>query len=181
MTNSLLNLNLSRGHSFEEICRLLKQHLNLDSLTHLEPLAGEPLGHIDMFVTVAAPNVVVVGQYDPAVDATNARILDENVSSLSKLTTQQGSMQVVRIPMPSHADGRWRTYTNVIYANGVLLVPQYPDFCPDLDAQAIEIFKKVLPGWKVVGVDSSKLITKNGALHCVSLNIPMLPDMAENF
>ncbi len=49
-------------------------------------------------------------------------------------------MQVVRIPMPSHKDGNWRTYTNVIYANGVVLVPQYPDADAELDRVALTSF-----------------------------------------
>ena len=42
--------------------------------------------------------------------------------------------------MPPHDDGRWRTYTNVVYANGTLLVPTYPGFCPELDAEALAVY-----------------------------------------
>jgi agmatine/peptidylarginine deiminase len=62
----------------------------------------------------------------------------------------------------------------VIYANGVVLVPQYPDTDPELDKVALQVFRDVLPDWKVVGIDCSKLITKRGALHCISRNVPSL-------
>jgi agmatine/peptidylarginine deiminase len=79
------------------------------------------------------------------------------------------------MPMPSRRDGLWRTYTNVIYANGMVLVPQYPDYCPDLDARALEVYRKLLPDWQVVGIDASSIIQKRGSLHCISLNVPFLP------
>jgi agmatine/peptidylarginine deiminase len=85
-------------------------------------------------------------------------------------------MQIVRIPMPSHRDGNWRTYTNVIYANGVVLVPQYPDSDPALDKVSLNVFREALPDWTVVGIDCSKLITKRGALHCIARNVPNLGD-----
>jgi agmatine deiminase len=88
--------------------------------------------------------------------------------------TRQGPIDVVRIPMPSHSDGNWRSYTNVIYANGVVLVPQYPDTNPDLDKFALNVFREAMPDWKIIGIDCSKLIAKRGALHCVSRNIPSL-------
>ena len=71
-------------------------------------------------------------------------------------------MEVIRIPMPSHKDGNWRTYTSVICANGVVLVPQYPDSDAELDKVALKVFRDALPKWKVVGVDCSKLIAKRG-------------------
>jgi agmatine/peptidylarginine deiminase len=35
-----------------------------------------------------------------------------------------------------------------------VLVPQYPDICPELDKQALEIYRQALPEWKIVGIKS---------------------------
>ena len=35
---------------------------------------------------------------------------------------------------------------------------------------------RLLPDWKVVGIDCSKLIVKRGALHCISRQVPSLDE-----
>ncbi|MCS7304679.1 MAG: agmatine deiminase family protein [Thermoguttaceae bacterium] len=152
--------------------QLLSQHLGIDSLVILEPLAGEPTGHVDMFACFTGPDTVVVGQYDPREDPVNAAILDRNASVLAGCRTSAGPLRVVRIPMPPHRDGIWRTYTNVIFANHCLLVPTYPTMDPAGSRRALELYRRILPGWKVIGVDTSRLITIGGGLRCVSLGIP---------
>lgn len=173
-TTDLVRMNEPRNYAVEQIGGLLRQHFNFNKWTLVRPLAGEPLGHADMFMTFVAANVVVVGQYTPEQDAENAMILDENAATLAAITTPEGPLRVVRIPMPGHDQDRWRTYTNVIFANGTLLVPQYPDFSPELDRRALEIYRQLLPNWHVVGINAATLIAKRGALHCVSRAIPLL-------
>lgn len=164
-----------RGYTPEQVWALLQQHGGFTDWFPLPSLSGEPTGHIDMFATVVAPLTVVIGQYDPAVDAENAKWLDWSAQQLSTRTTSRGPVTVARIPMPPHDDGVWRTYTNVVFANGVLLVPSYPDVSPELDATAREVFARLLPDWRVVSVDCSTLIRRNGALHCVTMGLPDLP------
>ena len=100
--------------------------------------------------------------------------IDEAAQTLSQVKVDDVPVTVERIQMPPRRDGKWRTYTNVIYANGVLLVPQYPDYSPELDAKALEVYRKVLPDWKVVGVNASTLIEKRGSLHCLSHMLPVM-------
>jgi agmatine/peptidylarginine deiminase len=164
-----------RGYTPEQVWALLQQHGGFTDWFPLPSLSGEPTGHIDMFATVVAPLTVVVGRYDPAVDAENAKWLDWCAKQLASRPTSRGPVTVTRIPMPPHDDGIWRTYTNVVFANGVLLVPAYPDVCPELDAQAREVFARLLPSWRVVSVDCSSLIRRDGALHCVTMGLPVLP------
>ncbi|HEV2972760.1 MAG TPA: agmatine deiminase family protein [Pirellulales bacterium] len=168
--------NEARGYNAERIGQLLHDYFHFDRWVHLKPLEDEPTGHTDMFLTVCAVNKVIVGLYRSDEDAVNAPILDENSSALKGEPTKNGPMDVIRIPMPSHKDGNWRSYTNVIYANGVVLVPQYPDTDPDLDKVALNVFHEALPDWKMVGIDCSKLIAKRGALHCISRQVPSLGD-----
>jgi agmatine/peptidylarginine deiminase len=105
----------------------------------------------------------------------NAQILDGDAALLSAETTSSGPLEVVRIPMPSHADGIWRSYTSVIYVNGVVLVPQYPDQDAKLDKVALNVYRHAMPGWKPVGIDCSKIIAHSGGLHRISKAIPQLP------
>jgi agmatine/peptidylarginine deiminase len=76
--------------------------------------------------------------------------------------------------MPGHEDGAWRSYTNVIFAGDTLLVPAYPDASPEMDREALDVYRKLLPERRVVPIDASSLIRKNGSLHCISINVPKL-------
>jgi agmatine/peptidylarginine deiminase len=168
-----MQLNASRGYDEKRIGALLHDHFHFQRWIRLNPLDGEPTGHADMFFTMYAPNKCFVGVYRPEQDGANARILDENAGILKGEETTAGPMEVARLPMPSHADGNWRSYANVIYANGVVLVPQYPSTDRDLDKIALQLFRDALPDWKVVGIDCDTLIKKRGALHCISRQLPL--------
>lgn len=52
---------------------------------------------------------------------------------------------------------------------------QFPNTCPDLDREALEVYRRVFPDRRIVGIDVSKIIGKRGGLHCLSLSIPRLP------
>jgi len=146
--------------------------LGFENLLLVRPLEDESTGHVDMFCTFLEPDLVVVGRYDPAVDFLNAPALDQAAEDLQKVETLIGPMRVERMPMPDHDDGTWRTYTNIVFANGVVLVPIYPDYCPDLDEEALAIYRRLLPDRKIVGVDASGLIRMNGALRCITMSLP---------
>ncbi len=173
-TVRLLTRNQARGYDAEHVGALLHDHFGFERWVRLQELDGEPTGHADMFVTFCAMNKAIVGLFRADDDPANAQILDDNAGILKGQETHKGPLEVVRIPMPSHRDGNWRSYTNVIYANGVVLVPQYPDIDPALDKIALDVYREAMPDWKVIGIDCSKLITKRGALHCISRNIPSL-------
>ncbi len=175
-TTKLAVKNGERGYDGQRIGELLAEHFHFNRWVRVKPLEDEPTGHADMFLTLAATNKAIVGYYSAKDDPVNAPILDENATVLQGEATKAGPMQVIRVPMPSHKDGNWRTYTNVIYANGVVLVPQYPDTDPELDKVALSVFQETLPDWKVVGIDCSRLITKRSALHCISRQVPSLDE-----
>jgi hypothetical protein len=59
-----------------------------------------------------------------------------------------------------------------VFANGTLLVPLYPETDGHLDRIAMEIYSQLLPGWEIVGIDVSSFTHLNGALHCLTCNIP---------
>ena len=115
---------------------------------------------------------IVVGRFEPSVDPENQAQLDRVAKEMAVLQTLEGPLRVERIPMPDHDDGVWRTYTNIVFANDVQLVPVYPDYCPDLDQAALATYHRLLPDMRVVGIDCSRLIKMNGALRCITMNVP---------
>lgn len=152
--------------------RSLQLQTGATQVAILEPLIGEATGHVDMFVAFTSPSTVVVGQYSLEDDPANASILDHNAAVLGSMKAAGRPLRVVRIPMGRNDDGQFRSYTNCIFANGVLLMPSYTGDAPQRQRQCQAQFRRLLPGWQVVLVDASDLIAEGGALHCISLNLP---------
>ncbi|HWN67254.1 MAG TPA: agmatine deiminase family protein, partial [Haliangium sp.] len=133
------------------------------------PLHGEPTGHVDMFATVTGPGQVIVGRYDPGVDPENAVRLDRTAIIL-----RRAGFRVRRLPMPSHGDGVFRSYTNSLAINGVVVVPVYPEAAEGED-EAFAVFRAAYPGRRIVPVVASDIITLYGAVHCTTLTIAASP------
>ncbi|MCK9996169.1 MAG: agmatine deiminase family protein [Candidatus Krumholzibacteria bacterium] len=146
--------------------------LGFEQLYLAPPLVGELTGHVDMFCAILKTDLVLVSRFEPSVDPENETQLDRIAAEMAVLQTREGPLRVERIPMPDHDDGFWRTYTNIVFANDVLLVPVYPDYCPDLDKVALATYRRLLPDMRVVGIDCSRLIKMNGALRCITMNVP---------
>lgn len=103
----------------------------------------------------------------PPSDPTGAAILDRNPALLAKVRLDTGPQRVVRVPMPSHEDGVWRTHTNGIFVNRLYLMPTYAGSDPSGQAAALKTFQRLLPGWDVVGLGVGPLIKEGGALRCI--------------
>lgn len=164
--------NIHLGLTDDELEKKVATRIGAKQLVVLEPLLGESTGHIDMFATFTDSRTVVIGEYSMEDDPENAAILDRNAARLAALNLPDGPLNVVRIPMGSKIDGVFRTYTNCIFANGVLVVPSYSELPDGSLQEAKDCFGRLLPGWRIVHQDCSELILTGGALHCVSLNIP---------
>ncbi len=152
---------------------LFEEHYGFSQVAMLEPLIGYRTLHVDMFATFVGHDSVVVAACDPRVDPASAGVLDRNAQRLGQIRTRGRTLKVTRIPMPAYMPGRCRTYTNVIYANGLLLVPHYPDVDPEIEREVLAAYRALLPDWKIQPVDCDALITGGGALRCCSAHVPM--------
>ena len=176
-STSLIDQNKARGHDLQAIGRLLNGHFGFEKWSYVLPIIGETTGHLDLFLTVGGPSTVLLASYDPDEDRDNAERMDANADVLAGIVTGDGRpLEIIRVRQPAARDGCWRSYTNVIFANGVVIVPQFPDFSPELDREALANYRRAFPDRRVVGIDSSRIVTKRGGLHCLSLSIPSLPE-----
>jgi agmatine deiminase len=176
-STTLVDQNRGRGHDLQAVGRLLNRGFGFTKWSYVQPIIGETTGHVDLFLTIGDPNKVFLAAYDAAEDRENADRMDANARVLSEVVAADGrNLEIIRIRQPSARDGSWRSYTNVIYANGVVIVPQFPDFSPELDLEALETYRREFPERRVVGIDSSKIVSKRGGLHCLSLSIPRMPE-----
>lgn len=166
----------NQGLGLHDIGLILKRHFGFQQWCYLPPIVGESTGHVDMFLSIGGPSTVLLASYDPHEDRENAERMDANAGTLAETVAVDGRpLEIIRVPQPASRDGSWRSYTNVIYANGVVLVPQFPDFSSELDEKALAIYRKAFPDRRVVGIDASRLITKRGGLHCLSRSLHRLP------
>ena len=171
-STALLADNASRGYGRADVQRVLADCTGCRRAEFLDPLRGERTRHVDMFVCFLATDLAVVARCDPALDAVNARRLDAAAAKLTGLRTSRGPMRIHRVPMPPRRYGRWRTYTNVLFVGRKLLVPTYSHVAPALQRQALDIYRRLLPGRTVVAINADTLAAANGSLHCIALNLP---------
>ena len=78
--------------------------------------------------------------------------------------------EVVRIPQPPFTYGGPAgtinyTYTNSQILNDKVLVPIYGF---ESDAEALQLYADLMPGYEIIGIDSSFIIQYWGAIHCVA-------------
>ena len=175
-TTALADVNRLSGRPYDaaRVNALLEEWYGFSQQVALEPLLGHRTLHVDMFATFVRPDVVLVGACDPRTDAASAAVLDRNAAVLSAVRTRDVPLKVHRLPMPPYSGGFCRTYTNVIYANGRLLVPHYPDVDPALEREVMGTYARLLPGWDLKQIDCTDLIRHGGALRCLSAPVPWL-------
>jgi len=173
----------SRAHQFHnlpllpyQVDEILWDYFDCQKTIWLEPMDGEGTGHHDMFSKMLTPTTWIMGEYTAAQDPVNATILNNNAALLASETTAGGQpINVVRIPMPNQGTSAWgtvwRTYTNSIIVNNVVIVPTYANESSH-EAAALAAYQSVLPGHTIVGVDSDGIIPEGGAVHCVTRTRP---------
>jgi len=167
----LLESNRQAGYSESHVTDTIKRLFGATQVLYLEPLHDEPTGHVDWFAAFTSTDTVVIGDYRNA-DPLNARLLDQHAERLAAVMTANGPLKVVRVPMPSRGEQYFGgTYTNVVFANGVLLVPSYAEVASALEREAFEVFRQLLPDWRVVGIECTKLVARHGALRCAVANL----------
>jgi agmatine/peptidylarginine deiminase len=170
-SSKFLEQNTGRGLGPGQLIDRLQNELGARQTIVLEPLDGEPTGHVDMFAAFLDANTVVLGQYDRRLDDVNAEILDRNARRLEKVSTAGGRLRVIRIPMPPHRENEWPTYTNMVFADGVVLVPVYAGIDPQGRAAALSTLRRLMPDRRIISIDCRDLIRLGGALHCITMNV----------
>ena len=171
LSQSIIDRNLRLGFTRDEIHETLKRLWSVKTIVEIKPLLGESTNHIDWLTTFPRPDVVVVGEYGSD-DLTNQAVLDSTADRLSGLSTRSGRLKVVRIPMPPRADDFYGgTYTNVLYANGLLIVPSWQNSSKLIEDRVRQTYQELLPGWDIQLIDSTSLGRRGGAIHCLSKTV----------
>jgi agmatine/peptidylarginine deiminase len=170
--SSELIVDENPGHTEQEVRNILRDFMGIDEYVLMETLPYDGIHHIDMHMKLLDEETLLVGQYPDGV-ADGPQIEANLQYVLNNYQTVFGTpFKVVRIPMPPDAygyypnyGGDYRTYTNSLIFNKLVLVPIYGAASDD---EALQIYEDAMPGYEVIGIDCNSTIGYSGAIHCIT-------------
>jgi agmatine deiminase len=132
-------------------------------------------GHVDNIARFVAPGKVMCmhayGEDDP-----NRDVLDRIAADLAAMTDAVGrKLEVIRVPSPglvTDDDGEAipASHMNFIIGNASVVVPHYGTPSADAALRAIAV---AFPGRRVVGINSTAILTGGGSFHCITQQEPV--------
>lgn len=166
------------GHDMPTLDGLFADFFGCDRMVWLEPIPGEPTGHVDVFTVLVDRDLALVGAFEPEARPAEAAAMDRDAALL-----EAAGFAVERIPMPEprdldgDGDVDFPTHLNGVHLRTDLghryLVPVYADV-PDVEEAALAAITAAMSGVEVVPVDATSLVRGGGALHCVTRPVPSL-------
>ena len=143
-------------------------------------LINDGTGHIDMFVKLINDTTIIVGEYEnqSAGFSGNYDICNQVANQLANETNGAGRpFNIVRMPMPPYNNGITYTYINSLIVNNKVLVPIY-GFSTEFanDDSVLVLYETIMPGVEAIGFDCNQIIPANGAIHCIAMKVPALPE-----
>ncbi len=161
-----------------ELERVLKNHLGARKVVWLShgSLAGDDTdGHIDLLARFCPERVLVHVLCDD--------VRDDHFEELAAMKEELASVKnakgerfhLVPLPMPRpkfDSEGRRlpASYANFVIINQAVLVPTYRD---PADSVALSTLADLFPDREVIGIDCLEPIGQGGALHCVTMPLPL--------
>lgn len=171
---SKLILNENPSKTPAQIDTIMKKYLGLSRYIKMETLPYDEIHHIDMHIKLLDEETLLVGQYPNGV-ADGPQIEANLQYVLNNFQTCYGRpYKVIRIPMPPSASGQYPpnsnyfTYTNSVFVNKTVIVPIYG---LSQDTTALRIYREALPGYRIVGINCSSMISALGAIHCITKEV----------
>lgn len=175
----LLNPNRNPNMTRTEIEGRLLDMLGVEKILWLgDGIAGDDTdGHVDDFARFVSERTVLAAvEKDPADE--NYGPLQDNLRRLESLVDLEGRrLDIVTLPMPPPVVFQGQrlpaSYANFYVANGVVLLPTFNH--PN-DDNATAILRRLFPSRDVIGLDCTDLIWGLGAFHCLTQQVPAIPD-----
>ncbi len=172
--SSKLVLDENQHIEEEQIDTIMKRYAGIERYIKMENLQYDNIHHIDMHIKLLDEETLLVGKYPDGV--ADGPLIEKNLQYILKNypSVFGAPYRVIRIPMPAQhgyypdEGSDYLTYTNSLIMNKTVLVPVYN--C-EYDSAALAIYRKAMPGYRVVGINSNELIPYNGAIHCITHEI----------
>lgn len=146
-------------------------------------------GHIDLYVKLVDEQTLIVSQYPAEITAQDRQIIEDNYQYMTTLkSTYNRPFRILRVEHPTDDNGNHtrktctqlnadaRNFINGLTVNGSFIFPSYYDGSTGNAAQhgrIMDYYKKIFPGYKIVPIDSRILSPLGGAIHCITMQIPV--------
>lgn len=176
------NIHGAAPKTEEEIDDMIIDFHGVHTYIKMTQLPFDNISHIDMHMKLLDEQTLLVGEYPEGI-ADGPQINANIEYVLSNFQTRWGTpFKVIRIPMPDSPTGLWpdsqpqsayyRTYTNSVFVNNLVLVPTYRE---QYDTTALRIYREALPGYQIVPIDCDDqpevIIAASGAIHCITHSV----------
>jgi agmatine/peptidylarginine deiminase len=145
-------------------------------------------GHIDMYLKLIDEQTIIAARYPDTIKSTDKQIIEDNYQYLLTLkSTYNRPFRIIRIEDPTDDDGRYhhltctqldsdaRTFVNGLTVNNTYIYPTYSDGSTGNYGQhqrVLQFYRKIMPGYTMVPIDSRDLSPLGGAIHCITMQIP---------
>ncbi|MEO1437518.1 MAG: agmatine deiminase family protein [Bacteroidota bacterium] len=161
-----------------QVDQIMHDFMGINNYIKMTALPYDGINHIDMHMKLLNEETLIIGEYPQGV--ADGPQIEANIQYvLSNFTSTFGTpYDIVRIQMPpdgeghypDHNGGGWnagdyRTYTNMVFVNKLILVPVYEE---QYDTTALNIIREAMPGYQVEGIECNDIIQALGAIHCIT-------------
>lgn len=169
----------------QQIDSIMLEFMGINNFIKTDMVPYNRINHIDMYMKLLNEETLLIGEYPSNV--ADGPVIEQNVNYIKNnaVSTFGTPYRIIRVQMPPDScghypdyngascftgtvgnyTGHYRTYTNLVFVNKMVLVPIYSY---QYDTSALKIIQRELPGYKVVGIDCDEMIGFDGALHCIT-------------
>jgi len=162
---SQLILQENWGVGPQDVTDIFNAYCSLDTVPLTPVFYG--INHLNMSAKLVNENTVLVNQYPPG--SAHNWAVDQTAEMFESMTDRYGEpFRVLRVPTQ---DWTYTTYTylNSLIAQNIVLVPTYNHPYDDI---ALDIYREIMPGYDVYGINCNGIIGAGGAINCITHNIP---------
>ncbi len=171
----------------------LKGMFGLSKMTVLPTFLDDGgTGHIDMYTKLFDEETILSSQYPSVFN--NSGFHDYSIGNKNIATERSTNTafnrpyRVFTMPIPTSDDGSYdsvtsktfgadpRGFLNGLTVNKTFIFPSFSGSGSGNDAQlqaVMELYKQYIPGYKLVPIDSRILTPMAGAIHCITMQVPV--------
>ncbi|HEX5608922.1 MAG TPA: agmatine deiminase family protein [Solirubrobacterales bacterium] len=171
----LLNPNRNPGVERGRIEQELRDLLGAEEIIWLPQGLVEDAdtdGHVDNICAVLEPGKVLLQTASPG--DPNHNNASENAQLLRAAGLDVTELELLPRLRRESGDDVVVPYVNYYTCNDAAIVP-LAELDPDMDAEALQRLRQLMPGREVVGVPGRTLALGGGGVHCITQQIPSLP------
>jgi agmatine/peptidylarginine deiminase len=161
----------------------------IDSVAELgELLCDGGTGHIDLYTKMIDEQTILVVKYPDVITAGDKKRVEDAYQYMTTMVSPYNRpYRIYRVEHPTDDAGVHsrktcnqmtqdaRTFVNGLTVNKTFIYPSYSNDTSGNKQQTVkmtEFFKSIMPGYKVVDIDSRSLSILGGEIHCISMQIP---------